>query len=420
MPSKRGELVVAVVVAGAAQLAAAHGVVPQSVGVSPRPGVATEALVSTTFGGLLTTDDGASFRWLCEEAVGLTSGQKATWVDLPDGTLVAGAFAGLFVSSDHGCSWARRDPQAASGVSALTVSGNRLYVASGRYGVENHVWFSDDAAATFTPTALSSALEFYSSVVVARGRTQRVYVGAWYFDPPAAALLSSDDNATNFVRHVLTTQLPGTSGFSVLAVSPTNPDLLLAGATEDRADPRSWVLRSADAGQTFSVVLEVSSPVTTAAFADDGVTAWVSIGGTLRRSSDRGLTWQAEVSPTGDACVVTAEGRAWLCGKQELDGFALARSNQLVPPTPWLTWSRVAGVAACPAGSPTAMTCEVFWPTLAQQLGLPPPVPEPDAGVDPPTPTSRGCGCEAGPWWGWSALTGLGWLRRRPSIALRA
>jgi hypothetical protein len=418
MPNSSGE-VVAVVVALAAQLASAHGVVPQSVGVSPRPGLTSEALISTTFGGLLTTDDGATFRWLCEEAVGLVSGQKATWVDLPDGTLIAGAFAGLFVSRDRGCSWSPSQAQAASGVSALTVSGTRLYVASGRYGVENHVWVSDDAAATFTSTPVSSALEFYSSVAVARSRPQRVYVGAWYFDPPSAALLASDDNAVTFTRQVLTTQLPGTSGFAVLAVSPTNPELLLASATEDRAEPRSWLLRSADGGKTFAVALEVSSPITSAAFADDGVVAWVSIGDTLRRSTDQGLTWQAEASPTRDACVVTAEGRAWFCGKQELDGFALSRSNQLTTATPWLTWAKVAGVAECPASSATSTTCEAFWPALRQQLGLPA-VEPPDAGPITPTPTSRGCGCDEVPLFGWGALTSLGWLRRRPSIARRA
>lgn len=404
-----------VVWGGLAAIAFAHGLPPQTLEVAPRP-ASTELLVDTTFGGLLSVDDGASYQWLCEEAVGLASGQRASWLFAPTGTLYAGAFAGLFVSRDHGCSWSSLEAFAASGVASMTQSGGLLYVTSARYGVTNRLWVSRDDGVSFAPTAVASATEYYSSVLVAPSAPTRVYVGAWYFDPPLDAVLVSDDSGATFTRITLTTALPNTGALTLLAVHPVNPAVLLATVTEDARVPRSWLLKSDDGAQTFSVVLQTTAPVTQAAFDASGQHAWVAAGDVLYASQNAGLSWAPLPSPTRSTCVHTDAHRTWVCGNQEADGFALASSPQTDVFTPALRWAQVTGVAQCPADSRTTTMCSAYWPVLAAQLGL-------DAGSGSegvsPTPTKQ-CGCEGVP--GATALlcaVFLGRLARRPRLRSR-
>lgn len=380
-----------------AAAAFAHGAEPQAQTIVPAGDAGF--IVGTTFGAVVTADDGQSFRWVCEEAIGLSQNERAAWLVSPAGTWFAGAFSGLYVSRDRGCSFAPHAAFTATGVSAVAGQGGAIYVASGRYGVTNGVWRSTDDGVTFSPTPAQDAATFFSSVVLAPSRPQRVYVGAWYFDPAASKLLVSDDGAASFSTVDLSGALPAAGPFTVLAVHPAKPEVLLAALSSNASPVRHWLVRSADAGQTFQVVQELPEPATQAAFSDDGATAWIAAGATLYESTDEGASIAALPSPTQQACVAVAPARRWVCGAMDDDGFAVASGPQPGPLTPWLTWEKIGGVADCPAGSAVRTTCDPFYPVLRAELGLPP------LEADPPTPTApAGCGCgNAGPS-GWVSL----------------
>lgn len=389
----RAALLAAACVAGAAY---GHGAEPQALGVTGAGDAGT--LVSTTFGAVLTADDGQSFGWVCEEAIGLAEGERPAWYVSPAGTWFSGAFSGLHVSRDRGCSFTDVPAFAASGASAIAGQGGVLYVASARYGVTNGVWRSTDDGVTFAPTPASDAATYFTSVVLAPSRPQRVYVGAWYFDPLASKLLVSDDGAASFSTVELTTALPAAGPFAVLAVHPSKPDVLLAGLSSDAAPVRHWLVRSTDGGQTFVVVQELPAVPVQAAFSEDGARAWVAAGDVLYASADEGATLAALASPTGPACVGIAPGRWWVCGDPGVDGFSVASGPQGGAFTPWLTWERITGVVACPADSPVRTTCDAFYPVLRAELGLPPQTPVT------PSPPPTGCGCGGGLEPAWLAL----------------
>lgn len=367
-----------------------HGAPPQStsVALSADGGL---ALVGTTFGAVVTRDDGAAFRWVCEEAIGLSQGERAAWHLSEGGAWFAGAFSGLYVSRDRGCSFAPHPDFAATGVTALAGQGGALYVASGRYGVTNGLWRSTDDGRTFTATPAQAAATFFSSVVLAPSRPQRVYLGGWYFEPPASTAWVSDDGATSFTAVDLTPGLPAAGPFTVLAVHPQSPDVVLAALSSSEAPVRHWLLRSADAARTFSVALELAAPATSAAFAQDGHLAWVAAGDALYESQDEGATFVKAASPQRKACVFTAGGRRWSCGEPANDGFSVAAGPEEGPLTPWLTWERIIGVAECPLGSPVRTTCDPFYPVLRAELGLAPMTLAPE-----PAPPA-GCGCLGAP-----------------------
>lgn len=375
----------------------AHGAEPQAQSVVSAGDAGF--IVGTTFGAVVTADDGQSFRWVCEEAVGLSQNERASWLVSPAGTWFAGAFSGLYVSRDRGCSFTPHASFTSTGVSAVAGQGGAIYVASGRYGVTNGVWRSTDDGVTFSPTPVQDAATFFSSIVLAPSRPQRLYVGAWYFDPPASKLFVSDDGAASFTTIDLSTALPAPGPFTVLAVHPTKPEVLLAALSSNATPVHHWLVRSADAGQSFQVVMELPEPATGAAFSDDGAKAWVAAGATLYESADEGATIAALPSPTQQACVAVGPGRRWVCGAMDDDGFAVASGPQAGPLAPWLTWEKITGVVDCPASSPVRTTCDPFYPVLRAELGLPPLEP------DMPTPTPpTGCGCgNAGPS-GWVSL----------------
>src|SRR5262249_7808323 len=62
-------------------------------------------VVRTTFGILQSTDGGKSFRWVCEQGVGFGNYEDPSTSITSDGSVIAAAFEGLFVSHDRGCQW---------------------------------------------------------------------------------------------------------------------------------------------------------------------------------------------------------------------------------------------------------------------------------------------------------------------------
>src|SRR5882672_5662843 len=100
-------LVVAVLLARLLRPVPAHanGRPPTTNGVHFRPGDSHSLYVATTFGLLISHDDGCSFRWICEDNLGYAGTFDPKYRIARDGTLFATTFTGLRVSRDGGCSF---------------------------------------------------------------------------------------------------------------------------------------------------------------------------------------------------------------------------------------------------------------------------------------------------------------------------
>src|SRR5438105_3671045 len=62
-------------------------------------------IVSTTFGLLLSDDDGANFRWVCEQAVTQSTALLYQVGPPPTHALFAASLTGISFSVDEGCNW---------------------------------------------------------------------------------------------------------------------------------------------------------------------------------------------------------------------------------------------------------------------------------------------------------------------------
>lgn len=375
----------------------AHGRYPVAYQIHETPTRQTQLAAGTTFGLLLSDDDGQTWQWVCEEAVGYGGTLSPIWWVGTQGRLLAGTFRGLFASSDRGCTWGAHpvfgelpDGGQGTGVSDLHGSATALFATSGKYGVVNHVWRSTNEGTDWTPLSPMSNGEFYTTVRTAPSRPQRVYVAAWWFRPVATEYLYvSDDNGDSFTRVDVTNNMPivpiadggmgiARGSFYVHAVDPTTPDRLWATLQQDEGTYRSYLLESNDRGQTWTMRLDTTEQLTSVVVSEDGQTVWAASSARLYRSMTTPASFTPLERPTRQSCASRFGDRFYTCGWPEVDQFAAAREAEDAGWSPVLTWERVTAVASCPASSPVTTQCVGFFPALLASF---PKAGNPDGGV---------------------------------------
>jgi hypothetical protein len=391
----------------------AHGNYPLAYQIAEKPGDPTQLAGGTTFGLVVSHDEGATWQWVCEEAIGYTMLEQPKWYIGADGTIFGASFTGLFTSHDQGCTWSTAVEFRDAGASDIINTGSAMFAVSARFGVLNGVWRSMDMGATWQLLDAHSESEFYTTVRSAPSRPQRLYVGEWWYQPRSEALYWSDDNGLTFTRVDVTNTLPPvpqmdggvgpmTGSLHVFAVSPTNPDVVYAVLWQADDPQPSFLLMSPDKGQTWTTLLKSPDQINSLALSDDGATIWAGSAISLYVSrGDAGFVPQ-EV-PTKNSCAWRYDDRLYVCGWPEADGFGAAKENLdggIVDP--FLTWARITGAAQCPSSTVVGSTCSAYFPALLTQF--PPstlgdggrPQPDsgmPDAGMNNPPP--GGCHCNS-------------------------
>ncbi len=395
---------------------AGHTGIPQSLSITLRPDTDDVVLVSTTFGAVLSNDRGATWRNICEEAIGYGTGQRPAWWLSASGAMFAGSFKGLFVARTGGCAWQSVPDFDETGASDIQSVGATILATSNKYGVVNRILRSVDDGLTWTPSPEKSDVLFYSSVRFAPSNPMRVYAGAWWFSPFTSILLRSDDNGQTYTRKDLSAALPAAGAFYVLGVHPTKPEVVFATVIRDAEPHAAWLLKSVDSGETFAPVVTTTELFGSVAFGMDPTVVYAASGNELWKSIDEGQTFTKRDSPKKNACVTTRGTSVFSCGLQELDGWAAGQGPN-GDFGPLLRWYGIAGPLTCPVGSVVQTLCEPVWPVVKATFP-----PEADAGVPPtdagtidggtePPPAPRPCGCSAavGP----LAVGAVAFLRRR-------
>src|ERR1700722_9772949 len=87
--------------------ALANGRFPAASQLVAHPRDPARMVLRTTYGLLVTRDNGTSWDWICERAVGYGGVEDPALAITGGGTLLAGIFEGLVSSSDEGCTWSR-------------------------------------------------------------------------------------------------------------------------------------------------------------------------------------------------------------------------------------------------------------------------------------------------------------------------
>jgi len=400
-----------------------------------------DVLAGMTWGLALSHDGGATWHWMCENAIGYGGVYDPDYEWLPNGAIVATTFDGVHVNRD-GCTF-ETTSLGRTFVSQIALASDGTLYAAASDAADSGIYASTDGAHTFTLlSAPAAAGTWWQTLAVAPSQPKRLYVAGYIVierDPNRVQLGSnspdkndgkelllyrSDDGGATFSK--LSTKAFTYSQYSKLeiaAVSPTNPDLVFARVTGEHNGAGDRIYRSDDAGGTWTRVLYSPDSLPSFVARQDGTfVAATGIDATLYRSTDAGKTYQQ--LPIDQPLPCFAEdphGTLWACAQNYAHGEAILKTDDLTTWTPIMRFQDVAGPVQCPAGTAQHDACAVNWCTVSAQLGIPTPGCITAFGEMPPAhpakPPPAGC-CEAG-----SGATpalpalfvaiALGWRRRR-------
>jgi hypothetical protein len=379
---------------------------------------ASHYAVRTTFGVILSSDAGATWRWLCESAMGITSATA----DPTLGFTQAGALLsadqgdGIARSNDLGCGWTVSNPVAHDNgeffndlVVRPDAPDTALALNSGHLvGSDNltQLFATPDDGATWAAhgAALDSKV-LADTVEISPSDPKRIYVSGVRGEASSrtASLFVSRDDGGTWEEHPIPLDPNLESGVFISGVDPTNPDVVYVRTAWQGLVPQrppvtnpARLLVTTDAGKAFKVAYAGNGPLFGFALANGKV----YVGGPqdgLRVASAADLHF----SQTSDAQIqgLMAQGTTLWAAAAVVSGFVLATTTD-----DGAHWDKkleklcdILGPIACPPGSQGA-ACPAEWPKIHDDLFLCDLVAAADAGAAPPpspAPPHGGCGCNA-------------------------
>ncbi len=397
---------------------AAHGNgrPPLTNGIYLQPGDAHSLYVRSTFGLLISHDDGCTMRWVCENDIGYAGSFDPKYAIGGDGTIFATTYSGLRISRDAGCSFntATGGLPADAWIDALDIGpAGEIWVGTSTTGATNDVFASNDNGVTFTSRGMLSSTIWWKSVKVAPSNPMRVYVAGYQVAgtladggmmPPTGHFFRSDDDGAHWTESAMTNVVFGPMPYLlVAAVDPTNPDVLYAISPGANPPGGDQLYRSADGGTTFTSVLSTPMPISDVVIRNASTVVAATENSGSFQSTDGGATFAAMSNPPQLACLKQkADGSLVGCGANWTPDFmSVTASPDGAAWTDVWRFVQLAGPLDCPAGTAEHDICDLQqWSNLQTQFASTGPTcgayvvdgTPPDS---PPKKAGGGC-CDAG------------------------
>jgi photosystem II stability/assembly factor-like uncharacterized protein len=384
--------------------------------------------------GLLDQQDDG-FYWLCDDTVSTLVGfDSAHSTDLSGDVWIVATRGGIFRTTDRGCSFMQvpgdLTQHVVVGLWAHPERPMEVLTTTQTLGIPNDVWRSTDGGQTWAAAGINASGRVRSLV---RSAADPNVIFASHGD----GVSRSSDGGATFQPVALgppVEALPDElevlpQEFRLLSGHPTDADVVFALIERF---PASYLVRSADGGQSWQVIMPIEDAPESLAFEPNGQNALLAnpfLG--VFRSQDGGLNWEMVPSPGGLGCLTTGpNGAIWACGRGQPRPWVAASTTDLGASwTPLMQqYTELAGGWDCPAGSPTALACADRCQPADQECldGLVDGGVEPDAGVadsgvdqgmpEPPAATGSSDDCRAAPGRSgtfWSCLVLVGYAARR-------
>jgi hypothetical protein len=396
-------LLAALAVAGEAR---ANGRFPKAQQIVTVPGSLGRTIyLRATFGVLVSRDAGASWSWICEQAMGFsgtwdppiaaTRGGRL-WIGLPDG----------LSSTQDGCDITRATELQGETVVDIAAEPDeqRVALVTSTPGKPSFVWRRSTVTGPFVRLGVGVLGVSFDTVDVAPSKPSRLYAtAAPVGSGPRAHFFRSDDGGATLEEVPVHLEKDGRLFLS--AIDPRDEKRLFLRHTNDLGTD---LLLSIDSGTTWKSVLKTKTSMFGFAMSSDGTSLYAGAGMAdegIFRSRDRGVTWEA-ASKTSVLCLFAAGADVFACSNPYTrGGWAIAVSvDRAASFRPLAGWGDVQGPLGCEAGS-AGHTCGGLWGEVRATVVSPPPSPsaEPvdatpaDAAptATPPPAKTRGCGCGA-------------------------
>lgn len=371
----------AMVLAAAAPVSA-HGRFPETHGVTFHPSDPLVIVTGSTFGPVITTDGGETWRWACEAALMLNPLEDPSYVLMDDGSLLASGFGGLQRGTPSLCTFSEPDTDVGFAITDVVRSPldpMTAYAPTSAGGTAvNRVFRTTDGGASWDPTSDPIEQILFESLLV--GSDDELYLSGIYpvtadRAEPEPFIHRSRDAGATWERFEFAPFAMDDRTLLLLAVDPNDPDHLFAQVLPDYAADREEVLvRSTDGGETWTEAGR-HRRIGDVLFAPDGTiflgTEWVAMPSDptmpseayphgLHRSDDGGETFTVVRDDIDIGCLGWHEGQLWACADNYRDGFLLGYSDdEGATFEPSLVLSEMAGPVECDPSEGTPVACVV-------------------------------------------------------------
>lgn len=359
----------------------------------------SDMYLQVTFGMLESHDAGATWRWVCEDAINYAGNYDPDYTVSSTGALFATTFDGLQVRRD-GCVFGSTELSNKL-VTAITSNplGTKLYAAVGDATNNDHnVYISTDDGLHWAPssTGLGGAEVWWSSIEVAPSNPNIIYLSGYTFPTVGtrADTFYKSVNGGMSWTPIATTPFAMTNNSEIVvqSISPDDPNFAIVSVTFPTSSSMvgNAIWRTTTGGASWTQVKSFADYVGGAAIrkyaggaAQAATKAEVVIGtrsqGTWD-STDGGQTFTELTKPPPDGnaietrCLVEHNGVLWACGNQlPPDSMALGKSPTASNWSVVLNFKDIAGTTQCAAGTKEEDVCNLTrWCGLRTQLGITP------------------------------------------------
>jgi photosystem II stability/assembly factor-like uncharacterized protein len=412
-----------------------------------RQGMEQHIAAGMTFGLVVSKDGGATWHWICEDAVQYGGMYDPDYTYTSSGALFATTFVGALVNRD-GCAF-----------DASTFG--MKFVSSMSQGPTGHIFLgtvhpadpaamdpgdskiykSTDNGMTFPTSAMPAAVGiWWNSVEAAPTNANKIYASGYRLITMGRVfeLYRSDNGGTSYTP--LTTNGITTSANStidIVGISPLNPDHVYVRVTYQNPNAiGDGIYRSTNGGMSWTRIRNDQDELAFLVRANgDLVVGGRQSGLHVSRSPSNGAAWEDLANAPHVNCLVeNAAGEVWACTQNfgspgvMSDGAGIMKSTTLATWTPVLKYQDIAGPLDCAAGTLQHDKCVAAspspWCGLRAQFGISADpttcpalfdAPEDGGGGDVTVKPPKGC-CDTG---GGGSLTGLAFALVVGTVVLR-
>jgi hypothetical protein len=430
------------VLAALAGGASANGRPPGTSSISFRQGHETDIVAGLTFGLVISRDGGATWAWMCEDAIGYKSAYAydPRFAFTPSGALFATTLTGLKVMR-NGCTF-DATPAGGAFISTDLLGPDRaIYYAASQTADPAHgiaedfaIYKSTDDGVTF-PTRLQppGAVNWWQTLMVAPMDSMRLYLTGYRYVPNPSGpgtikehlLLRSDNGGAAWTPLPVTdfTLMPN-SVIDIVGIA-RDPTHVYARVEFDDNTQSDSIYRSTDAGAHWQRINHkaMSIPAFLVRSNGDLIVGAQTLGAEISR--DNGDHWTPLAGAPRINCLAeNAAHEIWACTQNYAppgmpsDDAGIMKTTDLVSWTKVLRYQDLTEAVTCAAGTVQKDTCAAQWCGVCKQLGCTPaasyqcPL---DADLPGPPPPKGGC-CQGSEGGGAALALGLavGTLLLRP------